>query len=114
MPGLFWKPHSAHTLAALPSAALAAATGATDAAAANAVPQARQNWASSLFSLPHTEQTLLIASSPRPLPVVERRYLGLSAVAIWCDPRAMDNARTVPRPELPRAVCVPEGVPSAR
>src|SRR5678815_5948533 len=61
MPGLFWKPHSAQTLAAMPSAAAAAAL-----AAEKAVPQARQNWASSLFSVPHTEQSLLIRSASAP------------------------------------------------
>src|SRR6478736_6703928 len=62
MPGLFWKPHSAQTLAAVPSAATAAAA----LAAEKAVPQARQNWASSLFSVPHTEQSLLIRSASAP------------------------------------------------
>ena len=33
---------------------------------AKAVPQARQNWASSLFSVPHTEQSLLIRSASAP------------------------------------------------
>src|SRR4051812_4996866 len=61
MPGLFWKPHSAQTLAAVPSALVAAAL-----AAAKAVPHARQNCASSLFSVPHTEQSLLIRSASAP------------------------------------------------
>src|SRR6476620_9204187 len=95
MPGLFWNPHSAQTLAALVAApALAAA------AAAKAVPHARQNWASSLFSVPHTEQSLVIRPASAPSCMVERRYLGLSAVAIWTDPLAMDNAPIFPSQRL--------------
>jgi hypothetical protein len=69
MPGLFWNPHSSQVTPA------ASASSSPPAAwiGANAVPQARQNWASSLFSVLHTEQSLVIRSASCRLPRVERR-----------------------------------------
>jgi hypothetical protein len=73
MPGLFWKPHSSQVTpaAGAPSSPLLAWI------AGNAVPQARQNCASSLFSVLHTEQSLVIRSASRRLSQVEGRYLAL-------------------------------------
>jgi hypothetical protein len=69
MPGLFWKPHSSQvTPAASDSSSVPAVCR-----GAKAVPQARQNWASSLFSVLHTEQSLVIRSASCRLPRVERR-----------------------------------------
>src|SRR3954471_20199800 len=110
MPGLFWKPHSAQTLAAVPSAPLAAAA----LAAAKAVPQARQNWASSLFSVPHTEQSLLIVRPP-PLfrwskddTLLYRASQFGPTLWRWTMRQLCRAARVF------CALCVPEGVSSAR
>src|ERR671913_145375 len=110
MPGLFWKPHSAQTLPAALRAGSAAAC-----AAAKAVPHARQNLASSLFSVLHTEQSLLMRPASRASSDLERRYLALCTVAIWPDPRAMDNAATSSAPkEIRRALCDPQGASPSR
>src|SRR5664279_5342705 len=80
----------------MPAASWASSSSAA-AGGGNAVPQERQNWASSLFSVPHTEHSFVIpCASEHRCRWVEGRYLGLQVGAISLFV-TNDNAPTLPR-----------------
>src|SRR5450432_15329 len=120
MPGLFWKPHSPQTLSAVPSPAVARGATLAGADAANDVPQERQNWASPLFWLWQTEQSLVIRSASS-FPWSKDDTAGSWGIAMgsvpwrWTMPTLPRlGRRSAARWSLDRAVCVLEGHPLAR
>src|SRR5687767_11880564 len=93
MPGLFWKPHSSHVT----PAAGASSSAPVASIGANAVPQARQNWASSLFSVLHTEQSLVIPSASLPPSPGSKDDTLLCERSQFCKVAATQNASIPPR-----------------